>query len=129
MDETWVNKNTTRKKGWRKQRGKAERDDADGAPEHLRQGGKAPPTGKGGRAIVIGIGSRQTGIVKEHLKVFRGIKSKVTDDYHKEMNAKVFEEWLEEVLKWIQTQYVFSSCCCVSDHVRDCDVLKSCPVA
>jgi len=106
LDETWINKNTTRRKSWELGKGAAGKAAAAaGAPDVLRPKGKKKPTGKGGRAIVIGIGSRQTGVVGELLEIFKGKKSKTADDYHKEMNAKVFEEWLEKVLDWILAKY------------------------
>lgn len=107
LDETWVNKNTTRRKSWTLDTeiaaGKAAA--AAGAPEVLRRKGKKKPTGKGGRAIVIGIGSLLTGVVPELLEIFKGKKSKTTDDYHKEMNGMVFEAWLGKVLDWIKEKY------------------------
>ena len=109
IDETWVNKNTSTKKSWqRDEKRKTESTPlvADGAPEVLRKGGKKAPTGKGGRAIVIGVGSRATGVVEPLLEIFRGKKSKTTDDYHKEMNAQVYEEWFAKVLDWIKDKYV-----------------------
>jgi len=106
LDETWVNKNTTRRKSWELGKAKvAEAAAAAGAPAVLRPKGKKKPTGKGGRAIVIGIASRETGVVGDLLEIFKGKKSKTTDDYHKEMNAKVFEEWLEKVIAWIKAKY------------------------
>jgi hypothetical protein len=100
MDETWVNKNMTRKKAW--EMGDSVHPAAGAAaPRYLRKNNKKAPIGKGARSIVVGIGSRETGIVDELLKIFRGSKSKV-GDYHKEMNATVFEEWMESVLTWIK---------------------------
>lgn len=106
QDETWINKNTTRRKSWELGKAKvAEAAAAAGAPKVLRPGGKKKPIGKGGRAIVIGIGSRETGVVGELLEIFKGKKSKTTDDYHKEMNATLFEEWLDKVVDWIKVKY------------------------
>ena len=106
LDETWVNKNTTRRKSWelnvKSAPGKAAA--AAGLPEVLRPKGKKKPTGKGGRAIVIGIGSLLTGVVPELLEIFKGKKSK-TEDYHKEMNGALFEEWLEKAIDFIKAKY------------------------
>jgi len=113
QDETWVNKNTTKKKSWHR---KVDKDGdfvptdlpdnvAAQLPEIIRPGGKKPPIGKGGRAIVVGIGSSLTGTIPELLDIFRGKKSKTEDDYHKEMNATVFEEWFDRVIAWIKTNY------------------------
>jgi hypothetical protein len=106
LDETWVNKNTTRRKSWELGKSRvAEAAAAAGAPSMLRPKGKKKPIGKGGRGIVIGIGSRLTGVVPELLEIFKGKKSKTTDDYHKEMNATVFEDWFGKVLEWIKAKY------------------------
>jgi hypothetical protein len=93
QDETWVNKNTTRRKHWF--------NEASG--QVVRPGGKRAPIGLGGRAIVVGIGSGRTGIVGELLDVFRGKKAGKEQDYHKEMNATVFEQWWQRVLDWLVT--------------------------
>lgn len=98
LDETWVNKNTTRRKTWVKT-GEGQ------GPARLTPGQRKKPIGKGGRAIVIGIGSRETGVVPELFEVFRGKKSKTENDYHKEMNAPFFENWIKKVAQYINAKF------------------------
>ena len=43
--------------------------------------------------MVIGQGSSQHGTIGDLLEVFVGKKSGTEEDYHKEMNADMFEEW------------------------------------
>ena len=100
MDETWVNKNHTNPKSWALDQDTAK--DNPTQPKILRRKGKRKPIGKGGRAIVIGIGSVETGTVPELLHIFKGQCSKKEPDYHKEMNAQHFEEWWDTVLKYIE---------------------------
>lgn len=57
-------------------------------PERSRPDGKSKPTGKGGRATVIEIGSELSGTIGELLEAFRGKNSTSTDDHHKEKNAE-----------------------------------------
>ena len=122
QDETWVNKNTTKKKSW-VLKGDGNVVAAPGGaqlqlPSVLRSGGQKKPIGKGGRAIVIGIGSSQHGTIGELLKVFVGKKAGKTDDYHKEMNATLFEEWFDEVLKWIASNLPDQKVAVVIDNAK-----------
>lgn len=102
QDETWVNKNTTKKKSWMREDGAAPAGVAVPLPTVLRPEGKKKPIGKGGSAIVIGIGSSQHGTIGELLEVFVGKKSGQEEDYHKEMDATMFEGWWNKVLRWIK---------------------------
>lgn len=52
------------------------------------------PSGKGGRLIIAHVGSRDTGLEKDADLVF--IAKKATGDYHGEMNAEVWLEWLKD---------------------------------
>ena len=122
LDETWVNKNSTDSKTWTltpdgstvapatAAANAHARAAAATAPHVLRPHARKKPIGKGGCAIVIGIGSRVTGVVPELLEIFRGKQAGTGQDYHKEMNAKVFEEWLKKALKWITEAY---ACLCL----------------
>lgn len=62
--------------------------------EGLTTGLKAP-SGKGRRLIISHIGSDE-GFLENGLLLFESKKN--TDDYHKEMNAQHFEEWLTGIL-------------------------------
>lgn len=53
------------------------------------------PSGKGRRLIISHIGSEE-GFVEGGLLLFESKKN--SDDYHNEMNAKHFEEWLASIL-------------------------------
>jgi hypothetical protein len=113
LDETWVNKNHSPKKDWALPKGAEKKADQ---PEVLRPGGKKKPTGKGARAIVVGVGSCVTGVIPELLRVFKGAKGKDTDDYHKEMNADFFEEWMQDTLAYINAKFPGQKCAIVYDN-------------
>lgn len=78
LDETWINANHTVKKCWV---------DKDG------KGGIACPLGKGQRLIIVHAGS-STGFVPNAKLSF--VSKTNSSDYHDEMNAKHFEEWIEQ---------------------------------
>jgi transposase len=80
QDETWVNKNMAPEGFWY---------DEEGA------GGYQVPPGKGERSIVVHVGS-SSGFIPGAALIFRGAKSKKTDDYHTEMNSDVFLDWLKK---------------------------------
>jgi len=76
MDESWVNKNCRPSKAW-----------SDGTPESVDE----VPPGKGARWILIGAGGRDGWIPNTFVMWKGNVKS---EDYHTEMNAKVFHDWL-----------------------------------
>jgi len=57
-----------------------------------------------------------TGVVPELLRVFKGAQGKETDDYHKEMNAELFEGWMQETLTWIKAKFPNQKCAIVYDN-------------
>lgn len=79
LDETWMNENISKEKGW-----------TDGTVK----GTLAAPLGKGKRLIICHAGSQQ-GWIEAPPLVFRSNK---TSDYHEDMNADVFERWFFETL-------------------------------
>lgn len=79
VDETWVNVGHSQKKGW---------------TDDSVEGTMAAPVGKGGRIILLHAGS-STGFVPNCLLLFT---SKKTNEYHEEMNHKVFFKWFQESL-------------------------------
>lgn len=72
--------------------------------------------GKGGRAIIIGIGSAYTGTVPELYTHLLGKKSKKEPDYHKEMNAKTFEEWFDRVIQYFKENFADKKVALVMDN-------------
>jgi len=78
QDETWVNKNMTPANVWL---------DEDG------HGGLKVPQGKGERSIICHVGGRD-GFVPGAKLIFRGSKALKDSDYHTEMNASVFLDWM-----------------------------------
>ena len=81
MDETWVNANHTHSKEW------------VGGDESL---GRVIPVGRGKRLIEVNAIS-SSGLVPGCGLLFSS-ESDDNRDYHKEMNAKIFEEWVSERL-------------------------------
>ena len=76
LDETWVNQNYTVGKCWID----------TSTPEAT---GVKPPTGKGGRLIILHAGTKD-GFINNAELIFQ---AKNYGDYHNQMNGKVFEEW------------------------------------
>lgn len=60
------------------------------------------PSGKGNHFITLHIGSDE-GWVKDGLLMFQ---SKKSGDYHEEMNAKVFKNWLKNILARLEENSV-----------------------
>ena len=81
LDETWVNQNYSVSKCWQ---------DENSATAT----GIKPPTGKGGRIIVLHAGSDR-GFVPNAELVFN---AKNDGDYHHQMDSNVFKKWFEEQL-------------------------------
>lgn len=79
LDETWLNANSTKDKGW---------------TDNTVKGTLSTPLGKGKRLIICHAGGQQ-GWINAPPLVF---ESKKTCDYHEEMNSEVFEAWFFEVL-------------------------------
>ena len=55
-------------------------------------------SGKGERSILCHFGSAETGLLKNCLLLFRGLKSNKKTDYHSEMSWKLFSDWFETVV-------------------------------
>ena len=68
--------------------------------------------------IVIGIGSCQHGTIGELLEVFVGKKSGQEEDYHKEMDATMFEGWWNKVLRWIKDKLPDQKVAVVIDNAK-----------
>ncbi|XP_054277709.1 uncharacterized protein LOC128996416 [Macrosteles quadrilineatus] len=79
LDETWLNENIVKERGW-----------TDGSVK----GTLNSPLGKGKRLIVCHAGSAN-GWINAPPLIFQ---SKKTNDYHEEMNAEIFEGWFFNVL-------------------------------
>lgn len=79
LDETWLNANSTKDKGW---------------TDDTVKGTLSKPLGKGKRLIICHAGGQQ-GWINSPPLVF---ESKKTCDYHEEMNGEVFESWFFNVL-------------------------------
>ena len=86
LDETWANSHDGKEKIW------VENDDkvAGGTKEGMQK-----PSGKGTHLIILHAGGEDGWIEGTDL-VFQSTKS--TGDYHDEMNAERFEEWLRDQL-------------------------------
>ena len=80
MDESWINQKCTPKKVW-----------SDGSLEVVRE----TPHGKGRRWILLGAGSEK-GWIKNSFRMWKGTSKK--EDYHTEMNGKVFHDWVHDWL-------------------------------
>ena len=81
QDESWINKNLTEPKEWV-------------LPGEVE--GTCPPSGKGARSILCGVGSDVTGWLPDSFLIFRGSKSSKSSDYHSEINSDVFLDWIEK---------------------------------
>lgn len=77
MDESWINKNAVPSNCW-----------TDGTRETV----DAVPNGKGPRWIMIGCGGRD-GWIQQSFVMWTG--KSMHEDYHTDMNAAVFEDWLK----------------------------------
>ena len=53
------------------------------------------PQGKGERSIVAHVGDEKR-FLEEAKLIYRGKKALKDSDYHSEMNAEVFQHWMEE---------------------------------
>ena len=81
LDETWFNVNDVKKKGW--------------SDDSIRTTSRQP-LGKGER-IIITAAVREVGWIPNSLDVMR-TNTTGHSDYHKDMNAQKFEEWLQDDL-------------------------------
>lgn len=79
LDETWINQNETKEKGW---------------TDDTIKCTLAAPIGKGKRLIICHAGSSK-GWIKAPPLIF---ESKKTGDYHEDMNSTVFEKWFFNTL-------------------------------
>lgn len=98
LDETWCNAGHTFSKVWQDTAVKSSRD-------AFLQGlstGLQDPSGKGKRLIILHIGSSE-GWVPDGELIFVGEKR---GDYHDEMNAQVFENWMMKTLPKLKEQSV-----------------------
>ena len=82
QDETWVFKNMAQSKIWI---------DSEAEAVDYRV-----PSGSGARTIICHLGSNETGLLEGCLLMYRGSKSRQSDDYHTEMNADVFQDWCKK---------------------------------
>lgn len=83
LDETFVNQNHARAMCWKM---------SDG------HGGLKVPVGKGGRIIVLHVGSAETGFIPQSKLIFKASKAKNSEDYHSEMTYVIFRRWFKEQL-------------------------------
>jgi hypothetical protein len=81
QDEAWVFKNMSQ--------GKMRQEDGGEIMYEV-------PSGSGYRAIVFLLGSAETGLLDGCLLLYNGAKSNNNADYHSEMNASVFLDWLQK---------------------------------
>jgi DDE superfamily endonuclease len=81
QDETWIFKNMAQGKVWQE----------DGGEITCRV-----PSGSGDRAIVSHLGSAETGLFDGCLLLYNVSKSNNNADYHSEMKASVFLDWLQK---------------------------------
>ena len=93
LDETWLNQGYTRERGWQdtetlKNPCKAKRDG-------LTIGTVDKPSGQGKRLMIVHAGSKE-GFVPNAFWAFRALQE--DGDYHKNMDAFVFEKWFKEQL-------------------------------
>lgn len=93
-DETWLNEGHTVMKVWQDLSIESSR---QAFIDGLSTGLKAP-SGKGRRLIITHIGSDE-GFLEEGLSIF---ESKSTKDYHEEMDAERYEEWLKTILRKVE---------------------------
>ena len=82
LDETWVNAHHTKGQEWMSKDGSL---------------GRNVPTSKGQRLIVAHAGSSNIGFVPECALIFQSVSTD-NRDYHTEMNADVFKDWVEHKL-------------------------------
>lgn len=87
LDETWISQNHTKKYIWQ---------------DSMNNGGMKVPTGKGGRLIITHAGSSETGFIPESKLLFKGGKKKENNDYHSEMNGKLFKDWFVSLLSHLE---------------------------
>lgn len=80
QEETWVAKNMAPQKMWLDEEG---------------NGGVAAPSGQGMRSIICHVGN-ENGFADGAALVFRGKNAPQSSDYHTEMNAEVFLDWVEK---------------------------------
>jgi hypothetical protein len=95
MDESWLNKNMVTSNCWTDGTGECEPD---------------VPIGKGERWILIGAGGKETGWINQSFKMWKGHVQ--SEDYHTEMNAEVFEDWMKQHL----LPHVPANACIVIDR-------------
>ena len=81
--ETWAFKNRTSAKVW-----KNIVDDATAGAYQF-------PAGKGELSILCHLGCAETVLLDRSLLLFRGSKSKKSEDYHSKMNWDIFSDWRE----------------------------------
>jgi hypothetical protein len=85
LDESCLTKNMSTKMQWQSETG---------------EGSYASPQGKGERIIISDLGSSRVGFLPGAELIFLGRASTINQDYHGEMNADIFEQWLEEDVLW-----------------------------
>uniref|UniRef100_A0A1I7Y1E9 DDE_3 domain-containing protein n=1 Tax=Steinernema glaseri TaxID=37863 RepID=A0A1I7Y1E9_9BILA len=95
LDETWVFQGMTHKRDWQSHYTPAEK-----KKKQLSSGPTAPPD-HGKRAIVVHTVGRD-GLVEGALKIMLGRKK--DGDYHREMNAQVFEEYIKNLIPLLKAK-------------------------
>ena len=79
LDETWVNVNHQPSKEW--------------SSDSSKVAGRTTPIGTGQRIIILHAGGEDRGFLKECQSVFCSVHLDGRD-YHSEVNATIFEDWL-----------------------------------
>lgn len=82
LGETWLNQNHTRSYVWQ---------------DSNNDRGLNVPTGKGGRLILLHIGSAKTGFIPQCKLLYKNTRS-TSVDYHSKMNSDIFREWFLKML-------------------------------
>ena len=94
LDETWVTKNHKASHCWLPN---AKTEDIIELISNRALKLPNIPSGKGKRLIILHAGSAESGFIPNCKLVFHG-KLRVEEDYHSEMNSKVFLDWFENQL-------------------------------
>ncbi|CAJ0608321.1 unnamed protein product [Cylicocyclus nassatus] len=96
MDETWVFDCMSSKRGWNDT--SIPRFAPAATMQEFSCGGRTMAKNKGRRAIVISDHLTDECVVPGSTKVIVSGRRSVDDDYHRDMNAEIFEEWLRETV-------------------------------
>ena len=99
LDETYINANHVQKKQWI-------------PPAKDRKKGLKVPSGKGERLIIVHAMSKEDGLLPNCALVFQGKKND-NSDYHTEMNAACYNEWVNNQLI---PNLPREKCCIIQDN-------------